>query len=529
MKSKVVEHRACPSCREEGGDKSGNNLAIYEDGTGYCFACQEFFPATERRIPLEKLKGRHHVSSHQPTVREINTVVFDKPVVDEWRGITPDTFRTFGVLENDKRDRLKFPYGPEFFITRDKNEKKFRSFGTNPLLFGQLVFNAGSAEAVTVTEGALDAMSVYQMLGSRYPAVSVRSAATAESDCKNSINYLNSFNKIYLCFDNDKPGKEACEKVAKLFDINKIHIVPLTNKKDPNEFLTQDKTKEFVSTWWNARRNRPSGIISSLKEVAQALETKGGETLADYPFKKLQEMTYGIRSGEVVLLTAQEKVGKTSVMRVLEHHFIKNTDHNIGIIHIEETEKDTIQGLVSQEMQRQVHLPDSGISNEEKVKAYGDLVGKEDRVYIYSHYGSDDANAILDVVRYLVAVLGCRIVFLDHITMVVTGFEADDNRKKLDYISTKLSAMAKELDFCLVMVSHVNDDGKTRDSRNISKVAHLLLHLDRDIENPIKEERNCTYMTIRGNRFYHKTGPASRLMLNEDTGCLEEIDESFED
>jgi hypothetical protein len=33
-----VRHIACPSCRKNGGDRDGNNLAIYEDGE-YCFSC----------------------------------------------------------------------------------------------------------------------------------------------------------------------------------------------------------------------------------------------------------------------------------------------------------------------------------------------------------------------------------------------------------------------------------------------------------------------------------------------------------
>ena len=41
-----VTHRTpCPKCRDKGGDYDGDNLCWYEDGHGYCFACQTWFPA----------------------------------------------------------------------------------------------------------------------------------------------------------------------------------------------------------------------------------------------------------------------------------------------------------------------------------------------------------------------------------------------------------------------------------------------------------------------------------------------------
>lgn len=37
--SHVLLHKACPACRENGKDRSGNNLAVYSDGHSFCFAC----------------------------------------------------------------------------------------------------------------------------------------------------------------------------------------------------------------------------------------------------------------------------------------------------------------------------------------------------------------------------------------------------------------------------------------------------------------------------------------------------------
>jgi hypothetical protein len=212
----------------------------------------------------------------------------------------------------------------------------------------------------------------------------------------------------------------------------------------------------------------------------------------------------------------------TEIIRAIEYHLLKTTDHKIGIIHLEEEERRTLCGLVGYHVKKPVHLPDSGFSNEDILKSYKELTKEEDRVHVYGHFGSDDPDIILDIIRHLVVVSGCKFVFLDHITMLVTGFEDEDERKKLDYISTKLAMMTRELNFTLFLISHVNDDGKTRGSRNIAKVADLIVALDRDIEHADPEIRNTTNITVKGNRFSGRSGPACPLFFSTESYTLSE-------
>jgi hypothetical protein len=109
--------------------------------------------------------------------------------------------------------------------------------------------------------------------------------------------------------------------------------------------------------------------------------------------------------------------------------------------------------------------------------------------------------------------------------MVVSGLGGDNERRALDYLSTRLEMLVKELDFALVVVSHVNDDGLTRGSRNISKIADIRIDLTRDIKSSDPIIRRTTNLMIAKNRFCGRTGPAGQLLfdpatytLNEDTG-----------
>ena len=38
--SEFLRHEVCPSCRDNGFDTDGDNLARYTDGGAHCFACK---------------------------------------------------------------------------------------------------------------------------------------------------------------------------------------------------------------------------------------------------------------------------------------------------------------------------------------------------------------------------------------------------------------------------------------------------------------------------------------------------------
>lgn len=519
MTSKALKtHQPCSDCG------SSDALSIYDDGHTFCFSCSTNKDIEDSNYSITSIYNR----IVKKEVKELIDNKFSYQYID-WRGISKDTFKVydskFKIDDKGIPFSVVFPYGKnankerrvatkEFFTTGDMHEAS---------LFGMDKFSAGQAKAITITEGELDALAAFQMLGSKYPVVSVRSSASARRDCERARDYLNQFEKIYLAFDNDEPGQKALKEVSQLFDVAKIHHVKFTKHKDANDYLIAGEEKEFVSVWWSARPYLPKGLIADYQTIEDVLRKEGEASLATYPFHVLQDMTYGIRSKEIVLLLAQEKVGKTEVMRCLEHHLLKTTDDNIGIIHLEEEEKRSVQGLIGYELGVPCHLPDSGASIEDQLAAYRRLTKRDGRVHFYSQFGSQEPNEILDIIRYLVTVCHCQYVFLDHITMLVTGFEGDDERKKLDYLSTRLAMMTRELDFTLFMVSHVNDDGKTRGSRNISKVADLIISLDRNIEADSFEERNKTRLTIRGNRYAGLSGPAGCLVFDPKSFTLSEL------
>lgn len=500
-KSSVVAelHIPCDDCG------SSDARVVYADGHSHCFSCNKHYSANKDKDFL--------VDDNEYTYEFLS-----------YRGIDKETFRFYNT--KTKIDKEGKPVSIGFLYPNGSMKvrtlpKEFHTIGdiAKAGLYGRDKFSGG--QSVVITEGELDALTLYQVL--RIPCVSVRSSSSCKLDAAIDRQWLNSFERIYLAFDGDGPGREAASAVASLFDYNKVYQIrfPGGDRKDANDYLRAGEGEELARLFKSAKRYSPETIISSWHDFNKILH-EVPKVGVNYPFPTLNYMTYGIRTGESVLVTAQEGVGKTEFLHAIEHYLLSNTKDAIGAIYLEEGKKRHLQALAGIHLQRPVHLPDSGVTDDEAYAAVQAVVQEDDRLHIYSHFGSDDPETILDTIRFLVAARGCRYILLDHITMVVSGLGGENERRALDYLSTRLEMMVKELDFALIIVSHVNDDGLTRGSRNISKIADIRIDLSRDIKASDPIIRRTTHLMVSKNRFSGRTGPAGDLLFDPKTYTLSE-------
>jgi len=501
MSTLVKSHLPCDHCN------SSDALSTYDDGHSFCFSCNQYFP------------GEDNGSRSDDT--------FTYQSMPEWRGIYSSTFNHYGIKAKVNISgtiaEIGFPYSNGSFKIRRFNEKAFYSKGdiSKAGLFGRDKFPAGSHKYIIVTEGELDAISCYQT--THVPSVSVQSASSGLRDATSDRGYLDSFQRIYLAFDADDPGHELLRKVARLFDYNKVYVLNFSPLKDANEYLQQGRATELANIFANARHYLPETIVSSFVDFKRILEDTTNPGIP-YPFPTLTEMTYGLRKGESVLITAQEGIGKTEFVHALEYKLLSETDVPICAIFLEEPKKRHLQALAGLYLRAPVHLPDSGYTTDQTLTALQEVVRRDERLLLYSHFGSDDPDVLLDTIRYAVSAVGCEWVLLDHITMVVSGSaSSEDERRKLDFLSTKLEMMVKELNFGLIIVSHVNDLGQTRGSRYISKIADIRIDLERDLATSDERLRNITTAKVSKNRFSGRTGPAGLLYFDPRTFTYSEV------
>lgn len=463
------------------------------------------------------------------------------------RRISESTARKYGVTNiSDETNDIKhiYPYFDRDGVhvankLRRRTVKGFVWEGDSKqaTLFGQHLFPAGSAKQLTIVEGECDAMAAFEMQGSRYPVVSVKNAAQATRDCAENFEYLNSFESIVLCFDKDEakvqpdgtiryPGQEAALACAALFPIGKVRILTLRDAKDPNDYLVNGWADRFKKEWWDAPTYTPSGLKLG-KDMWEEISTPKNYDTVLYPWDGMNQQTYGIRLSEVVLVTADTGVGKTSYLKEIEHHILKDPEttkknYGIGFLHLEEPNSDTALGLMSITADKPLHLPDVRENVDKKeLRQYYDDVINNDRVVIWDHFGSNSIHEVLGKIRHMHN-LGCKYIFLDHLSIVVSD-QSGDERKQLDEISTKLKTLCMELNIAVVAVIHQNRQGQIRSSAGPEQISNIVVKLSRLKEDPDPWRRNVTKVVVQKNRFCGRTGPGVYLFYDDMSGRLREL------
>jgi twinkle protein len=403
-------------------------------------------------------------------------------------------------------------------------------------LFGQNLFPAGSAKFITLVEGEYDAPSAYELMGSRWPCVSVRSGADAAcKDVADNFEYLNSFENIVIAFDKDEgklnakgqiryPGQEAAVAVAGMFPIGKVKVLTLADGKDANDYLKAGYREKWNREWWASPTFTPSGLKLG-REMWEEVSTPKNYETVPYPWGLLNTQTYGIRLSEFVVVTAETGVGKTSILKEIEVNIRKESpEAGIGLLHLEETNGDTALGLMSIEANLPLHLPDIRASvNKEDLRAYFDRIVNTDKLVIYDHFGSNSIQEILNKVRHM-RNLGCKYIILDHLSIVVSDQQGDE-RKQLDEIATKLKTLCMELNIAVIAVIHQNRQGQIRGTAGVEQLANIVIKLFRERLSEDPWRRNVVKLIVEKNRFCGRTGPGAYLHYNEHTGRLTELSE----
>ena len=522
----VKLHQKCDDCG------SSDALSYNDDGSSYCFACAKFTPSETPYEPVVDLKEK-----------VVPTVGFDQSLFSEPyrglpdRGLTAVTLAKFNVAQ--KAGNVHFGYhdkdGELVAVKTRYPDKTFKISGDwkKAAMYGQHLFPQGG-QYITVVEGEFDALCADQMFGGKYPVVSIRNGAHgAAADCRKAYDFLDNFDNIILCFDNDDHGRAAAVECADIFG-GKARIYQHGKHKDACDYLVNGDKDDFVKRWWAAKTYTPDGM-TMIGELREELKIPLAEAEVRYPYKGLDDMTYGIRPAELVTICAGSGLGKSTFMRELVFSILGQTTERIGLAFLEETPNRTARGLIGLQLNKPIHIPNCDYSPEEVDRVF-DMLNLDDRVVLWEAWGSNQIENVLARFRYQVKVLGVRYIILDHISILVSDQSNGDERKALDEIMTKLGMFCQEMQISMFVVSHLkrpegkgHEDGaytslgQLRGSAAIAQLSDMVLGLERNAQAEDEMVRNTTNVRVLKNRYSGQTGPATSLMYNKDTGRLVEI------
>lgn len=524
--SAFIAKESCPECG------SRDNLARYSDGHGFCFGCHHY----------EKGDGMETT-----TVQRSNPALLPAGEYKSLkkRGIHQDTCEKFGYTIGDfggAKVQIAPYYDNSGTLVAQKirwPNKEFRVLGDlkDAGLFGQHLCRDGGKRLILV-EGECDTLAASQMFGNRWPVCSVPNGAQgAKKAVQKHYEFVSSYDEVVICFDNDEPGRAAASEVASILSPGKAKIATLA-LKDPCDMLASGREKEFVSAIFEAKTYRPDGIVNGL-DIYDTVMTDEVDKAWQYPWQKLQEMTQGYRPGELIMWTAGSGIGKSSLVREIEWDMLRQGE-TIGIIRLEESVKMAARDLMGLAINKRARKLWADLTPEEKKQAY-DLTLGTGRVFLYDHFGSTDIDNIVSRIRYLAIGCQCRMVVVDHVSIIVSGEEGDE-RRMLDNLMTALKSVAMETKVVLHVISHLkrpqgdkgHEDGmrtslsQLRGSHSLAQLSDFVIGVERNQQD--EKSRNVNGLRILKNRYTGETGEAGWLLYDQNTGRLtESIDNPFED
>jgi len=554
--SKVIERDRCPACAAKGEDTKGDNLAIYDDGHKFCYACKYY-----------EHGGTSKVMSKQPPATNGLKFLNGKLQAIGSRKITDETVRKYDyetIEKEGKRVEIASFYRDGVRIAqklRGPNKTfQWRGETSGVPLWGQHLFKKNGGRMIVITEGEIDCMTVSQLNGNKYPVVSLpNGAAGAARAIKDNLEFVCGYKEVILMFDQDEAGQEAVKSVADLLPPGKCKVAKLPYK-DANECLVNNQGKAVINAMWEAQQYSPDEIV----HVSQVInEGMVDPRVYPFPFDNLSEFLLGQRSGEITLWASGTGSGKSTILReVIHHHLIEG--RSVGAIMLEESPQETVDDMVSLMINKPVRaIRAKKIMNELRVKLgkdpinidiIDDLTDEEyadarklletNSLYIYDHLGNSGLQNLCARIEFMAVSLDVDVIVLDHITAAAAGLLSTDSdfdggsseRLLIDNIMKELRSLVSRTGVRIDVVSQLKKTVKAyeegdritlqdlRGSGSLASVPNTVIALERDRQNPDPAVANTTTVRVLKNRLTGRSGVATCLLFDHGTGRLKEID-----
>ena len=498
--SEFLFHEPCEECG------SSDAKSVYDDGHTYCFVCHHYTHGDgEPSLHIHQTKSVQITGSAQRLQK---------------RNISQKVCEKYKIYRDG--DKLRFYYHDESGIVKGAKvktrDKQFRYEGESTgTFFGQHLFPS-TGKRVVITEGELDAVSCYEAM-SGWPMVSLPSgAAAARKAIQRNLEWLQGYEEIVLFFDNDDAGRKATEEACQVLPPGKVKIANLLGDyKDASDALSANDSHAVCKAIWDARPYRPDGIVDG-KSLLEVVTTPSPPADHDYPFQGLQTKLHGIRYGELVTITAGSGIGKSSFCRELATNLLDKGER-VGYLALEESNRRTALGLMSAHVGKSLHL---GEHTHEELTAAFDATMANWNLYLFDGFGSYDPDVIYNRIEYLASGLDCRIIFLDHLSILLSGLDGDE-RRMIDTTMTKLRSLVERTGIALFLVSHLKRTssdqnheegarvtlGQLRGSAAIAQLSDACIGLERDQQSD--KAGGSTTVRILKNRYSGETGVACQL------------------
>lgn len=400
-------------------------------------------------------------------------------------------------------------------------------------LFGQNLFNKGGRHLI-ITAGEEDCLACYNAVDAKRYGTAVVSPTIGEGNAhlqvKNNLEWVMSFEKVTIVFDNDKAGEEGAEEIAKMLKPSQAFIAKLP-KGDCCEYAGRGLTKELRdAVVFNAEQYTPVGVYS-LSSLWDSFEKSSSTDIIPFPpsFGNLNKMMAGGRErGEITCLGAYTSIGKSTIISHSAYHLIKNTDFKVGAMYLEGTQREVVRDLLSIDLKQNLRLHDPEMLDMEHLrKEFMEGIAKDDKFIFVDAQGALTLDSMFDKLNYLAKGCGCDLLIIDPIQAAIAS---DSNSATIDFMD-RLLKLAKQTNCAIDIVSHMRkpdrDDphGCTEydllGSSSINQISFNTILASRDKMSDDPAKKNWTQLKLVKCRRVGNTGSAGGFNYDHKTSLIE--------
>jgi twinkle protein len=306
----------CPQCSHTRKNKRDKCLSVDIDkGLFNCHNCgfsgTTKFEKKKEFVRPEKIK----VNLTERVVKWFGERGISEPTLQHWKiGESLEYFPQVGK----KRRAINFNYYRENDLVNVKyrdGQKNFKMVSGAELIFYGLD-NIKTMEKIFIVEGEIDALSLHE--AGIYSVCSVPNGASKGNQrleyLDNCFEYFKDKKEIILCTDNDNPGIELRNELARRFGAYRCKYVDFGAFKDANEILTT-KGAETLRNVIKTAKNFPLEGVLNLDNIWDSVLNYNENGVKNYSIGLPNADNYfKMELGQWSVVTGIPNSGKSDVM-----------------------------------------------------------------------------------------------------------------------------------------------------------------------------------------------------------------------
>lgn len=565
-----VGHYGCPDCG------SSDNLCVYQkpvedsDEVYFDATCQTpscGFKSSEWLEEHNIISGGKAIVKPKAPFRmtdELYKSLMDiksMGSIHGWRSrnVDPKTDEFYGVCTTYENNKVKFRYYPSTkdgklvgyhvrnnplkqAIKKAKKEGSEKPKGAaffpvglckvETELFGQSLFNKGGRHLI-IANGEEGALAIFKAVDAEKYGTAVVSSMIGEGNAakqiKSNYEFVSSFEKVTIVFDNDPTGIAGAEEVAKLLKPSQAFIAKL-KKGDPNDYLRAGLLEELKrQILWEAEQYTPVGVYA-LSSLWDSFQNSTSNDLIPFPdeFGQLNKMMGGGRErGEITCIGAFTSIGKSTIISHSVYHLLKHTKYKVGAMYLEGTQREVVRDLLSIDVERNLkHARPEDLNMEELRQAFMTGIAKNDNFVFVDSQGALTLDDMFDKLNYLAKGCGCDVLIIDPIQAAIAS---DSNSATIEFMD-RLLKLAKQTNCAIDIVSHMKkpDNNDPHDvteysllgSSSINQISFNTILASRDKMSEDDDKKNWTQLKLVKCRRMGLTGSAGGFKYDNKTTLI---------